>query len=146
MAQWPTIIKVPVLSMISCWHFIPTSHIQNKHNKTTIFPTAQLKKYTAATLSSYPQSPNASSGNQLTVVDLNPLQRLATHQMFQGRVSYKWAVVQLQNLQMFHCAWAGANLSDTFICDQLTMWQGLAEVEHIIIMSVLHKWGHYSYK
>lgn len=69
------------------------------------------------------EPPDARPSDELTVVQLNPLQVVARHQVVQRMVSDQWQIVKLKDGQMLRGTRCHTKLPDAFISDQLTVRQ-----------------------
>jgi len=76
-------------------------------------------------VSANPDAFDASSGDLLTIVELDALQTMAALQVLEGHISYKGTVVQFNHCEALLATGAAAQSSDAIICDQLTVGQGL---------------------
>lgn len=76
--------------------------------------------------STNPDAFDASTGDLLTVVELNAFQPVAALQVLQRHISDEGAVVQLHHSEALLATGTAAQSSDAIICDQLAMWQGLS--------------------
>lgn len=73
-----------------------------------------------------PDAFDASPGDLLTVVELDALQTMAALQVLQCHISDEGAVVQLHHGEALLAAGTAAQSSDSIVCDQLAVGQGLS--------------------